>query len=168
VFDRALALIALAVTIVCGLSPYLWPSVPAWVAQAGLAIGLFVIGLAVGLIIGDRRNPRAELVDRAELVLHSYGDDRTPTRVSDNNIWRWYILRVAAVFIEAETGRTERRSLPTSLYVTFDQPVRVGTLTISADDFKLPLHEVKEFNNRFAIIVFDGELPTGTLRIRVE
>jgi hypothetical protein len=49
------------------------------------------------------------------------------------------------------------------LFVTFDNPVRVGTLEVSAD-FKLPAYEVKEFNNRFAIIVFGDDLPTGDVK----
>jgi hypothetical protein len=34
-----------------------------------------------------------------------------------------------------------------------------------ARDIRLPAYEVKDFNNRFAIIVFAGEVPMGTLEI---
>jgi hypothetical protein len=69
------------------------------------------------------------------------------------------------VALEQPTGKRSEFPVPL-LFVTFDNPVRVGTLEVSAD-FKLPTYEVKEFNNRFAIIVFGDELPTGTLNIAV-
>jgi len=110
--------------------------------------------------------PQGELVDTAELRVLIHGDDRTPSRISDTNIWRWYWLRLIASERD-DKGQELRRHVTPILYINFDRPVNVGTLEVEADGFRLPLHETKEFTNRFAIIVFSEELPAGTLIIRV-
>ena len=89
-----------------------------------------------------------------------------PTRLGANNIWRWYYLRMIMISIEQGTGRTHRNAI-SQIFITFETPVRVGTLEIGSPDFQLPRHEVKEFTNRYAIIVFSSELPAGTLDITV-
>jgi hypothetical protein len=110
--------------------------------------------------------PQNELVDSAELRLLIHGDDRPPSRVSDTNIWRWYWLK-NIVATREQDGRERRVHVTPILYINFDKPVIIGTLEVEADGFRLPLHEVKEFTNRFAIIVFSEDLPRGTLIIRV-
>jgi hypothetical protein len=106
-----------------------------------------------------------QLVDRAELRLHFYGDERNPSLVSETNMWRWYYLRMIMRITEQPSGKEQAFVMP-NLFVTFNNPVKVRTLEVSAD-FKLPKYEVKEFNNRFAIVVFDTELPVGTLTLTV-
>jgi hypothetical protein len=107
-----------------------------------------------------------DLADTAELRLVIHGDDRTPSRLSAINIWRWFWLK--NIVASRDSDGTERRLHVTPiLYINFDQPVKVGTLEVEASGFNLPLHEVKEFTNRFAIIVFSEDLPAGTLNIRI-
>ena len=38
----------------------------------------------------------------------------------------------------------------TNIFVSFDRPVKAGTLLLSSADYVMPKYEVKEFNNRFA------------------
>jgi hypothetical protein len=108
----------------------------------------------------------SDLVDVSDLLLQVHGDERAPTRLSYDNIWRWYYLRVILVAIEQEGGKEHRNAVAT-LFVSFDNPVKVGTLEVSAQGFALPSYEVKEFTNRYAIVVFSRELPAGILRVRV-
>jgi hypothetical protein len=54
-----------------------------------------------------------------------------------------------------------------NLFVSFDPYVNVGTLQVSSPDMALPQFEVKEFNNRFAVIAFSGHIPAGTLNLTV-
>jgi len=106
-----------------------------------------------------------DLADTAELRLIIHGDDRTPSRLSAVNIWRWFWLK--HIVATRDPDGTERRlHITPILYINFDQPVKVGTLEVEASGFNLPLHEVKEFTNRFAIIFFSENLPAGTLNIR--
>jgi hypothetical protein len=69
--------------------------------------------------------------------------------------------------MDAQTGQERERAVTTILFITFDVPVKVGTLEVASPDIRIPFHETKEFNNRYAIITFSGNLPTGTLEIRV-
>jgi hypothetical protein len=110
--------------------------------------------------------PQTELVDNADLRLLIHADDRTPTRVSDTNIWRWFWLR-HIVSMRNDKGDEVGRHVTPILFIAFDKPVNVGTLEVESDGFRLPLHETKEFTNRFAIVVFSEDLPTGTLIVRV-
>ena len=41
-----------------------------------------------------------QLIDKAGLTLHAYGDERTPKRISTDNIWRWYYLRHITVLVK--------------------------------------------------------------------
>jgi hypothetical protein len=116
-----------------------------------------------------QKRPRSgipqELAKTASLQLMVYGDERSPLRLAFDNIWRWYYLRMAVIQVEMTTAKEYKHELAT-LFITFDQPVEVGTLEITSPDISLPAHEVKEFTNRYAIIVFSDPLPSGTLEIR--
>jgi hypothetical protein len=96
------------------------------------------------------------LKERAELRLHIYGDNRLPDRLSADNIWRWFYMHEVLVILNQD-GSKKSEILTAKLFISFDQPVSVGTLSIRSDK-PLTEYEVKEFNNRFAIIHF-GEAP---------
>jgi hypothetical protein len=166
--DRAIGIIGLVLAVFFGLAPYAGLKMPTWAAQAGIAVGILLLGLAAGLIIADRRNPEAEtLADTADLQIHIYADTRTPTRLSYSNIWRWYYMKQVLVQLSPDTGAEQRRNLTATLFLTFDTPVKIGTLEVSSPDIQLPLHEVKDFNNRSAVIFFGGDVPEGTLNVSV-
>jgi len=127
-----------------------------------ITVGLFTAGL---FLQGTETNKNmTALVDSAEIRFHIYGDERQPTRISQSNVWRWFILGIILPVKEIKTGK-KRISIQPILFIVFDKPVKAGTLEVSSPDSKLPLYEVKEFRSRYAIIVFDGELTSGTLNI---
>src|SRR5947209_19720466 len=96
------------------------------------------------------------LKERANLRLHVYGDTRLPDRLSADNIWRWFYMHEVLVMLNQD-GTKKSEILTSKLFISFDQDLSVGTLTIRSDK-PLAQCEVKEFNNRFAIIQF-GEAP---------
>lgn len=167
--ETFLAILGIALGLIFGFAPYVGiAKMPTWASQAGVASGILVVVFAAGLYFGSQRKSVGAspvLKDSAELRLHFYGDDRPPTRIFASNIWRWYYLRNMFVTIDKNTGKEQRYAIP-NLFISFDEPVKVGTLEVIAD-FKLPLYEVKEFTNRFAIIAFSGDLPAGDLNITV-
>jgi hypothetical protein len=63
-------------------------------------------------------------------------------------------------------GSKNREILTSKLFISFDPPVKVGTLRVKADK-PLAHFEVKEFNNRFAIIAFQEAVPECNLDIEV-
>ena len=54
-----------------------------------------------------------------------------------------------------------------TLYLTFDRPMSVGTMVITSPDMTVPLHEVKDFSSRSAVISFGSGIPAGTLVVTV-
>jgi hypothetical protein len=105
------------------------------------------------------------LAERASLRLHVYGDIRTPDRLAAANIWRWFYMHDVIVMMNQD-GTKNREILTSKLFISFDHPVGVGTITVRADK-PLALYEVKEFNNRFAIIAFHEAVPECNLEIDV-
>jgi hypothetical protein len=105
------------------------------------------------------------LVERAELRLHIYGDHRLPDRIAGINIWRWYYMHDVLVLLNQD-GSKKSEILTSKLFISFDQPVGVGTMTVRSDK-PLAGYEVKEFNNRFAIIHFGEPLTECNLDIDV-
>ena len=165
--DLAIFLIGVALALLGIFVPVRYPDMPTWLSSGGIYLGVALVALAMGFYLGDRRAAAPKtLANDAELRLRAYGDERTPERISHVNIWRWYYLRNIFVKINLETGEQTPHVL-VNLFVTFDKPVNVGSLLVSSPDVRVPKHEVKEFNNRFAVIVFNDELPAGTIVLRV-
>ena len=107
-----------------------------------------------------------EFAKSFDLQLETFGDQRAPGQLSLDNVWRWYFLRtILQVFLK--TGETVQAEGQT-LFIVFDKPVLTSHIAVSAIGFDLPAYEVKEFTNRYAIIVFFGskQLPKGSLRIK--
>jgi hypothetical protein len=105
------------------------------------------------------------IVDRASLRLHVYGDTRLPDRLSATNVWRWFYLNDVLGMMKQD-GTKDREIVTSKLFISFDQPVGVGTMTVRSDK-PLSHYEVKEFNNRFAIVVFGEALPECNIDIEV-
>jgi len=53
------------------------------------------------------------------------------------------------------------------LFVSFENDVVVSTIKVRSPDMQLPVYEIKEFNQRYAIIVFSDNVQAGTLEVIV-
>jgi hypothetical protein len=56
--ERAIGLFGITIGLVFGLwnlAPQDWPKIPRWVVFTGVSIGIFFVGIAIGLLIGDQR-----------------------------------------------------------------------------------------------------------------
>jgi hypothetical protein len=62
-------------------------------------------------------------------------------------------------------GGEKRIASLATLFVSFENDVAINTLVVRSPDMRLPIYEVKEFNQRYAIIVFSDEVPAGTLEV---
>lgn len=132
--------------------------------QGMYALGGFVAWL--GWWIFEPTQARA-IVDKARLRLHVYADNRVPEALAAENIFRWYYLRHVIVTMSPAGEKTSAFPL-TTLFVTFEPEVRISTLKVQSPDIALPAHEVKEFNQRYAIIAFMGGLTAGTLEVSID
>jgi hypothetical protein len=167
--DRAIGLTGMALGLVFGILQYYVPQLPAWFSASGIGAGVFLLGLSVGLVASSspKKHPAPTTVDKATLRLHVYADHRVPDSIHSENIFRWYYLRQAVVAV-GPNGEHAPAYLSTTLFVSFEPEVRISTLKVRSPNLTLPLHEVKEFNQRFAIIVFAGPLAEGTLEVSVQ
>lgn len=163
--DRAIGIVGVALAVLIPILQNYFPQFPIWISVAGFVLGIMLIGLSLGLVIAGGLRSKRTIAKTASLRLHVYGDSRTPERISADNIFRWYFLHTAIGEI-GPAGPTHIGVLST-LFVSFDCDVVISTLRVSSPDIQLPNHEVKEFNQRYAIIVFSGAFPRGTLEINV-
>ncbi|MBI4913842.1 MAG: hypothetical protein HY823_14000 [Acidobacteria bacterium] len=163
--DRGIGIAGLALALIFGILQYFLPQLPRWASVTGILVGIFLLGLSIGLIVSSRRADKAKAAATAHLRLHVFSDNRLPDRLASENIFRWYFLKSAMVVV-SPVGKQHVASIST-LFITFDPEVQISTLQVRSPDIQLPTHEVKEFNQRFAIIVFSGDIPEGTLEISV-
>jgi hypothetical protein len=143
---------------------------PVWAAVAGapgyLIFTLALVALASSLVIIPKLSAFLRGTNNsAHLRLHIHADERDPTRLLAENIFRFYQLRN---FLLAPPPRGRMaQGASVIVFVAFQNDVRITTLEVSSPDMVLPAHEVNEYNQRFAIVSFLGELPGGTLELRV-
>ena len=164
--DRGIGIAGLGFTILFGALQFLSPAIPKWLLILGAAVCIFMVGTSVGLIWSQKRNAAAKISNTTHLKLHIYENDQFPDRIDDANIFRWYFLR--NIFSALANGSEKiEYELPT-LFITFEPDVKITTIKVRSPDMQLPRFEVKEFNQKFAIIVFSEKLPSGTLEIDVE
>ncbi|WPC74949.1 hypothetical protein [Vibrio porteresiae] len=137
--------------------------------------GAFLLELAATIfslanksnLLEDTENGKAESQPRyAALRLHVWGDHRAPDRIEAENIFRWYYLQNIIIGIN-EKGAEVRQNTSNILFLTFDKDVSVSTFKVQSPDIQLPVYEVKDFNQRYAIIVFSGAVNAGTLEVKV-
>lgn len=163
--DRAIGILGIALGVITAAAQYYFPKLPDWIPFTGFGGGVFLIGLSVGLVSAGGLRHKRPIAPTALLRLHVFGDHRTPDHLALENIFRWFYLQTAIDGV-GPSGITRIGTLAT-LFVSFDYDVVVSTIKIRSPDIQLPIYEVKEFNQRYAIIVFSENVPAGTLEVTV-
>src|SRR5262249_11109043 len=102
-------------------------------------------------------------VDRSELRLVIDNEKKAPTSVFYMNVSKWCLLGQNFIRIDKEPDGDHDHG-PVCLFILFDQPTKDEVLNVTSDSV-LPRYDIKEFNDRFAIIAFAGPIPIGTLEI---
>jgi hypothetical protein len=165
--DRGIGLAGIAISVIFGILQFVIVQIPPWLVTSGIGLGVFMLGISFGLIwAGRRKSQTTKQVDNALLRLHVYRDNRVPDSLETINIFRWYYLS-HIIMGKSIDGKKIEIELPT-LFVTFEPEVRITSLKIRSPDMKLPRHEVKEYNQKYAIVIFSEKLREGTLEIAVE
>ena len=166
--DRAIGIAGLSLAVLFGVLQYYVPQFPSWAACSGVVIGSTLLGASIALLFahGSKRRVHAP-VKSALLRLHVYADQRVPEALRAENIFRWYHLRHGITAIAPDTGQ-QTHFLMSTLFITFEPEVIISSLRVRSPNIALPAHEVKEFNQRYAIVTFTGALTEGTLEIAVQ
>jgi hypothetical protein len=172
--DRAIGLLGIALALIFGLwslAPEGWPKMPPWLTIAGVAVGILLIGLAAGLIVGDRRGTDVEATEVNTVVrIQFYGDQQIPTEIARENIASWYALwsPSASVTLKDAAGNdVERHLFPKNwnIFVMFAKPSKYRQIIVSFDRPGFPPYEVKQSSDRWAIINVSGDIPLGIMQI---
>jgi hypothetical protein len=142
---------------------------PIWAAVAGapgyLIFTLVLVALASALVIIPKLSAILRGTNNTAFIrLHIHADERQPDKLHTENIFRFYQLRNVLLAPLAEGGLAQGAS--TTMFVTFENDVEITSIEVSSPDMVLPVHEVKEYNQRYAIICFAEFLPGGTLEVR--
>lgn len=163
--DRALGILGIALGVITVAAQYYFPKLPDWIPFTGFGGGIFLIGLSVGLVSAGGLRHKRLIAQTALLRLHVFGDHRTPDRLAFENIFRWFYIQTAIDGV-GPSGITRIGTLAT-LFVSFENDVVVSTIKVRSPDMQLPVYEVKEFNQRYAIIVFSDNVLAGTLEVTI-
>ena len=164
--DRAIGIIGIALGLVTAALQYSFPQLPSWTPPTGFGIGIFLLGLSIGLVSAGGLRTNRPIAKTASLRLHIFGDHRAPERLGFENIFRWYYLQTFINIDVGPTGVTRIGRLST-LFLSFENDVMISTINVRSPDMQLPIYEVKEFNQRYAIIAFSANVPVGTLEVTV-
>jgi len=166
--DRSIGVAGLSLAFLFGVLQYYVPQFPAWAAYAGIIIGTFLLGVSAALLLGHRTAVKKTQRSKTALLrLHVYADQRVPDALKTESIFRWYHLRQALINIEPD-GKQTIMFPTTTVFISFEPEVEISTLKVRSPNIALPTHEVKEFNQRFAIVVFAGPISEGTLEFEVQ
>ena len=163
--DRVIGIVGIALTLLAGAIQYYFPHLPNWVTPIGFGAGLLLLGCSAGLLAAGGLRRQRPVRPTASLRLHMFGDHRAPNRLGQENIFRWYYLQMAVEGVAPQGP--QRKATFATLFVTFEEDVVIHTINVRSPDMQLPRYEVKEFNQRYAIIVFSDNVPAGTLEVTV-
>ena len=127
---------------------------------------VLIFGIIIALLASKAHVIKQHVAEESSSIdLMWHGDTRPPDMKSSVNIFRWYSLLTIIATPNKESGIIEQNIIKTTLLITFDKQTKVGTLKVTGENMIIPQHEVKEFNQRYAIIVFTGVVPVGTTKI---
>ena len=69
--------------------------------------------------------------------------------------------------LDAKTSEIREIGRTWTVFLTFDKATQIGQIIVDAGGGKLPLYEVKDSNQRSAIIVFNGDIAGIVVSIQV-
>jgi len=90
-----------------------------------------------------------------------------PTAVSLVNIWRWYILGSVRQDI-TDPKNPKNIFVGWQLFIVFDKPVRFKQILVRGHGAPLPTNEVRDPNERSAIVLLHGDSPGLVLDVIVD
>ncbi len=151
---------------------------------AGLAVGAGLLGVAVGLVLADRRQPPPPAAAapapvgyvESRLSLQFPIDDEYPTSSGETNVFDWYALRNSVNYVPAageKLGKPQDQLLKLLtdvswswlIVVVFDRPTQYNRILVNFAGGQLPFHQVTRQNPRYAVIHVQGRIPAGQMDI---
>ena len=187
-----LSTVALAMSGISLCVRWRFPSVPSFLASAGIGIGFCVLGLSLypqpvlmtvsvvvnaaliaGMIDYWLSAPELdEAVEGATLRITFHGDERHPTALYLKNIAGWFAYHSPYARIDglAEDGTlTTLLSTPKAwaIFIAYERPTEVSQIVASLNSPGLPSYNILLSTKRMCVISFSADIPAGDLEIDV-
>ena len=125
----------------------------------------FAIGVILGIVISyngisvEKQNQLSPIPTQVSLQFFASGTP--PLMLSQKNLYRWYALNG-----DLRNGNTLARIVTVTWL--FDKPTYYKQIEIrSLQNIPLPQYEVKDSNDRYAIIAFMGTVPDGAIEFEL-
>ncbi len=169
--DRVLGIVGIALAVLSLIMPYKWPKVPVAVTNGGLYLAIALIGIAIGLYWGSKREkPEEETTDHAALFLQFTDDHTVPTEVRQKNIQSWYAIYTESIYVDTKNGAGASMggfSVPPrwTVFLVFKKRTIYRQLLAECRGPKSPKCSVQTNNDRYAIITIAGSPELATLDI---
>jgi hypothetical protein len=141
-----------------------WLAWPPWQTYVGVAIGVLMAAL---LFVAYRWNSEPQLAKEAVLELTTFEQNQQPNAAEEINIARWFYMDARYEVVKRSTGEKTSQYLSTFLFIIFDRPIANPRAEVTSKGMQLPPNEFKTLNERGAVILFNGKLAAGAVRIRV-
>jgi hypothetical protein len=146
--------------------PDIFPSVIAPFIPLGLVV---VATLILLLRYGPHRrppdNPHPRLETYIRLQFHHGAQE--PDRIDSKNIFRCYSTAALTGVQPNQQGSPMARVVARWLFLIFDRPVRISRLRLDPSGAQLPIHEVKSFSSRHAVVWILGDLAGTVINFQV-
>lgn len=177
-FDRAIGLLGLALTIILGLwslAPEGWPKIPNWLTCPGLGIGILLVGLAAGLFMGGQPKARdmgdPQMVE-TNLFLQFTDSHSVPIEKNQRNIGSWYALYTESIYVDAKDADGKPAggfSVPPrwAVFIMFERPPIFRQLVANCRGPKNPKCGVSTSNTTYAVITIVGDVTNATLDVSI-
>jgi|SRR5665213_2612819 len=102
-----------------------------------------------------------EKAENTYASIQFFGDQRQPLLIKKSNVYEYSLYGNVSV-TPTPLAMVINDVL---LIIVFDKPVDFGQVLISSIDFKVPLYELKVWNERYVEIVFHHSPPPGVLNV---
>jgi hypothetical protein len=174
--DRGIGILGLALAIIFGawsLAPEGWPKMSPWAALLGVGIGVSLVGLAIGLVIGEQRKPNdpdgPQLVE-TNMFLQFSDSHSIPVEKNPRNIRNWYALYTESIYVDTKDAEGKSLggfSVPPrwAVFMLFEKPPIFRQMVAVCRGPNNPTCSVSTANTTYAVISIVGDVTGATLDV---
>jgi len=169
--DRAIGLVGIALAVLFGLAPFTDFKLPIWATYAGIGLGIWLFGVAVGLFAGAQRKPgKGPQIIETNLFLQFSDSHSVPVEKNPRNIQSWYALYTESIYVGAKDvgGRMVGGfSVPPrwTIFIIFEKPPIFRQIVADCRGPNNPKCDVQTSNLTYAIITINGDVTNATLDV---
>jgi hypothetical protein len=176
--DRGIGILGIALAIIFGawsLAPEGWPKMPTWIALLGVGFGVLLVGLAIGLVIGERRkpaDPNEPQIIETNLFLQFSDAHSVPVEKNPRNIRNWYAHYTESIYVD--TKDADRKSLGGfsvpprwTIFMMFEKPPIFRQMIAICRGPNNPNCIVATANALYAVITIAGDVTGATLDVSI-